>query len=88
MLIELDDVCRTVGLVLGKHDPKPDDRIQADLGGESIDVLNITVTLQQKYRVTLHEADMVHVSTIRDLYVLLTRNPDAATRSANADRPA
>lgn len=88
MLIELDDVCRTVGLVLGQHDPKPDDRIQADLGGESIDVLNITVTLQQKYSVTLHEADMVHVSTIRDLYVLLTRNPDAAARSANADRPA
>jgi acyl carrier protein len=87
MLIELDDVCRTVGLVLGKQDPKPDDRIQADLGGESIDVLNITVTVQQKYSVTLHEADMVHVSTIRDLYALLTKNADGTARS-NADRPA
>ncbi len=87
MLIDLDDVCRTVGLVLGKHDPKPDDRIQADLGGESIDMLNIIVTVQQKYRVTLHEADMVHVSTIRDLYALLTTNADGTARS-NADRPA
>ena len=87
MLIELDDVCRTVGLVLGKHHPKPDDRIQADLGGESIDMLNITVTVQQKYGVALHEADLVHISTVRDLYNILLKHPDAA-RSANPDRSA
>ncbi len=79
MLIELDDVCRTVGLVLGRHDPKPDDRIQADLGGESIDVLNIIVTLQQKYGISLDEADLVNVSTVRDLYHLALKRSDAPT---------
>ena len=88
MLIDLDDVCRTVGLVLGKHHPKPDDRIQADLGGESIDVLNITVTIQQKYGIPLDEADLVYVATSRDLYLLLLKHPDATTRSANTDRSA
>jgi acyl carrier protein len=71
MLIELDDVCRTVGLVLGRRDPKPDDRIQADLGGESIDVLNIVVTLEQKYGISIDESAMAQVSTVRDLYTLL-----------------
>jgi len=88
MLIDLDDVCRTVGLVLGTRNPQPDDRIQADLGGESIDVLNITVTLQQKYGIALHEADLAHASTVRDLYHLLLKHPDATIRSTNTDRPA
>jgi acyl carrier protein len=78
MLIELDDVCRTVGLVLGCRDPKADDRIETDLGGESIDVLNITVTLEQKYGIAIEEAAMADVSTVRDLYHLLLKSPQAA----------
>ena len=88
MLIELDEVCRTVGLVLGRRNARADDRIQEDLGGESIDVLNITVTLEQKYGIAIAEAQLVHVSTVRDLYSLLLKHPDATTRSADADRPA
>ena len=88
MLIDLDDVCRTVGLVLGRRDAQPDHRIQADLGGESIDVLNITVTLETKYGIAIAEADLVSVSTVRDLYLLLLKHPDATTRTADPDRPA
>jgi acyl carrier protein len=85
MLIDLDDVGRTVGLVLGRRDPKADDRIQADLGGESIDVLNIVVTLEQKYGISIDEAAMANVSTVRDLYQLLLKSPDAAIRPKNPD---
>jgi acyl carrier protein len=88
MLIDLDDVCRTVGLVLGHRDPKADDRIQADLGGESIDVLNIVATLEQKYGVSIDEADMASVSTVRDLHSLLLKSPDAVIRPADPDRSA
>ena len=88
MLIELDDVCRTVGLVLGRRDTQPDHRISADLGGESIDLLNITVTLETQYGISLAEADLVYVSTVRDLYLLLLKHPDAIARTADTDRPA
>jgi acyl carrier protein len=75
MLIELDEVCRTVGLVLGCRDPKADDRIEADLGGESIDVLNIVVTFEKKYSISIDEASLANVSTVRDLYHLLLKSP-------------
>ncbi|MCX6543993.1 MAG: acyl carrier protein [Acidobacteria bacterium] len=88
MLIELDDVCRAVGLVLGRRDPKADDRIQADLGGESIDVLNIVVTLEQKYGIVIDEAAMANVSTVRDLYDLALKSSHAAIPAANPARPA
>lgn len=88
MLIELDDVCRTVGLVLGRRDPKADDRIQEDLGGESIDEVNIIVTLEQKHGISIDEAAMANVSTVRDLYHLLLKSPDAALQSTDSDRSA
>lgn len=88
MLIELDDVCRTVGLVLGHRDPRADDRIEADLGAESIDVLNILVTLEQKYGISIDEAATAHVSTVRDLYHVLLKSPHAATPSADPHRTA
>ena len=74
-MIEIDDVCRAVGLVLGRRDPKADDRLEADLGAESIDVLNIVVTLEQKYGVAIDESAMANVSTVRDLHTLVLNSP-------------
>jgi acyl carrier protein len=88
MLIDLDEVCRTVGLVLGRRDPKADDRLQEDLGAESMDVLNVVVTLEEKYGISIGEAAMASVSTVRDLYELLLKGPDVAIRSTDADRTA
>jgi acyl carrier protein len=88
MLIDLDDVCRTVGLVLGRRDARADDRLMEDLGGESIDVLNVMVTLEQKYGVSIDEAAMAGVSSVRDLYSLVLESPRAAVEPADPARPA
>ena len=88
MLIELDDVRRTVGLVLGRRDPNADDRLAEDLGGESIDLLNIVVTLEQKYGVSIDEAATGGVSTVRDLYDLVLKSPHAPMSPADPGRPA
>ncbi len=87
MLINLDDVCRTVGLVLGRRETAPDDRLEEDLGAESFDILNIVVTLEEKYGISIDEAATAGVSTIRDLHNLLLKSPDAA-RPADPRRPA
>ncbi len=88
MLIELDDVCRTVGLVLGRRTTAADDRVMEDLGAESIDVLNVMVTLEQKYGVSIDEAALAGVSTVRDLYQLVLKSPHAANPPADPGRPA
>ena len=87
MLIAVDDVCRTVGLVLGRRAVTPDDRLEADLGAESIDVLNIVVALEQQYGVSIPEAALAGVSTVRDLYDVVVKSSDGATPK-NPARPA
>lgn len=87
-MIELDAVRRTVARVLGQRDPTPDDRLVEDLGAQSIDLLNIVVTLEQEYHVSIDEAETAGVSTVRDLYDLVLRSPNAPASSADARRPA
>lgn len=87
MLITLEDVCRTVGLVLGRREVKPDDRLEEDLGAESFDILNIVVTLEEKYGISIDEAATSGVSTVRDVHDLALQSPDAP-RPADPRRPA
>jgi acyl carrier protein len=77
MLIDIEDVCRTVGLVMGRRETKPDDRLMEDLGCESMDVLNVVVTLEQKHGVSIDESALSGVSTVRDLYDVLLKSPHA-----------
>jgi acyl carrier protein len=88
MLIELEDVCRTVDLVIGRRNTSADDRLTEDLGAESIDVLNVIVTLEQKYGVSIDEASMGTVSTVRELYDLVLKSPHAAVPPTDSARPA
>jgi acyl carrier protein len=75
MLIELDEVRRTVGLVLGRREPQPGDRLKEDLGAESIDLLNIMVTLEEKFGASIGEAAMAEASTGHDLFELVRKSP-------------
>jgi acyl carrier protein len=88
MLIELDDVCRTVGLVIGRQGVSGSDRLMQDLGAESIDVLNVMVTLEQKYGVSIDEAAMAGVATVSDLHQLVLKSPHGAVQPANPARTA
>jgi len=87
MLMGLEEVCRTIGLVLGRRNVAADQRLIEDLGAESADILNIMVTVEQKFGVRIDEKEMTEVATARDLHRLLskitngTRDPDPA-RSA------
>jgi acyl carrier protein len=88
MLIELDDVCRTVSLALGRRGVKADDRLMEDLGAESMDILSAMCTVEEKYGVTVDEAAMATVSTVRDLYDVLLKSPHAPAQAANPNRSA
>ena len=78
MLAVLEEVSRTVGLVLGRRNVTADQRLIEDLGAESADILNIMVTLEQKYGVKIDEAEMTAAATVRDLHDLLVKMTHAA----------
>ncbi len=73
MTIDLADIGKTVGLVLGRANVKSTDRLYEDLGAESADILNIVVTVEDKYRITIDDADVPSVRTVADLHALVCR---------------
>ena len=88
MLIDLEDVCRTVSLVLGRRGVKADDRLMEDLAAESMDILVVMVTLEEKHGVTIDETAMAAVSTVRDLYDVVLKSPHAPISAADPSRSA
>ncbi len=73
MPVQMDDICRTVGLVLGRRDIAATSRLAEDLGAESADVLNIVVTVEEKYRISIDEADIPLIRTVADLHGVVSR---------------
>jgi acyl carrier protein len=88
LLIDLEDVCRTVSLVLGRRGAKADDRLIEDLGAESVDVLGLMVTLEEKYGVAIDEAAMSAAATVRDLYEVVLKSPHVPIPAADPTRSA
>jgi acyl carrier protein len=87
-VIEIEDVCRTVSLVLGRRVVKADDRLIEDLGAESMDVLGVMATVEEKYGVTIDETAIAAVSTVRDVYDLVSKSPHAPIPAADPRRTA
>ena len=73
MHIELDDIAKTVGLILGRRNIMPSDRIYEDLGAESADMLNLVVTVEEKYCITIDEECVPSIRTVADLHELVRR---------------
>jgi acyl carrier protein len=73
MVIDLMHIAKTVGLVLGRINVKPADRLYEDLGAESADVLNIVVTMEEKYGIRIDDADVPSIRTISDLHQVVSR---------------
>ena len=67
----LDELCRLVGLLLGKPDVQPQDRLLEDLGAESADLINLVATAEEKYHVSLNDDAVATVSTVADLHALI-----------------
>ena len=85
-MIDLEDVSRTVSLVLGRRDVKANDRLIEDLGAESMDILGVIVALEEKHGLSIDETAVAGVSTVRDLYEVVLKSQHGP--AANTDRSA
>jgi acyl carrier protein len=71
MAVTSEDIQTLVGLQLGRRKVSAQDRLMEDLGAESADIVNIIATVEDKYHISLKEADISRVRTVRDLYDLI-----------------
>ena len=71
MAVTIEDIQTLVGLQLGQRKVSGQDRLLEDLGAESADIVNIIATGEDKYHISLEEADISRVRTVRDLYDLV-----------------
>lgn len=68
MDVTLEDIQSVVALHLGRRRVSPGDRILEDLGAESVDVVNIIATVEERYRITIEEVELPDIRTVADLF--------------------
>lgn len=71
MQVEFDNIRKTVGLVLGRRNVAASDRLIEDLRAESADILNVIVTIEEEYGITIDETSVPSIRTVADLYDLV-----------------
>lgn len=67
----MDEIITLVSLQLGIRNVNAEDRIVEDLGAESADVANIIAAIEDRFRITIDEAEIADIRTVADLYELI-----------------
>jgi acyl carrier protein len=73
MEVTIEEVKKMVCLQLGLGKVSVEDLFMEDLGAESADLVNIVATAEDKFRVSLGEADIARARRVLDLYELLKK---------------
>lgn len=73
MTISMDEINKLVGLQLGKRNVQARDRLVEELGAESADVANLVATVEEKYGVSIKEAEIARIFTPADLFDLIQK---------------
>jgi acyl carrier protein len=78
MTLDLADLQILVGLQLGIRNVDESAHLVEDLAAESADILNIVLAIEDKYQVSIDEAELSDVRSTSDLYALVQRkvNPE------------
>jgi len=79
MTISLDDVCNLVRLQLGlRQVVQGTDRLLENLGADSVDLVNIVATAEEKYQIEIDEVEMARLHTVSELHQLIQQRVTAA----------
>ena len=69
----VEEIAELVATQLGVARALPEDLIIEDLGAESADLVNIIAAVEDKYRVSVDEAEVLDVRTVADLHELVRK---------------
>jgi acyl carrier protein len=73
MTVNLEDIKKLVSLQLGKRNVQANSRLVEDLGAESADVANLVAMVEEKYGVSIKEAEIARIFTPADLFDLIQK---------------
>jgi len=68
MGVTIEEIEKLVAVQLGRRGVTAHDRIVEDLGAESLDVVNIVATIEERYQITIEEVELPDLVTVADLY--------------------
>ena len=68
MQVDLEDVARLVAVQLGRRRVAAGDRIVEDLGAESLDVVNVIASVEDRYQIEILESEVADIYTVADLF--------------------
>ena len=73
MGVSVEAIQELVGRQLGRRGVRADDHLMADLGVESIDILNLVRTVEEKFHLSIADSEISSLQTVRDLHALVVR---------------
>jgi acyl carrier protein len=73
MGVSVEVIQELVGRQLGRRGVGADDHLMADLGVESIDILNLVRTIEEKFQLKVTDSEISSLQTVRDLHDLVLR---------------
>ena len=76
--VPVSAILELVALQLGADAVRPQDRLAEDLGAESADVLNLIVTLEDRYDIHVDEEEIPALSTVADVHAMVLRRMRAS----------
>ncbi len=69
----IEEIQRLVALQLGKRRVAAGDRLVEDLGAESIDLVNLVATVEDRYGIEVAEEELATLRTVADVFALARR---------------
>lgn len=76
-MIKPNDICNLVRLQLGIPQVHEQDHFFENLGADSVDIVNIIATAEEKYQIEIDETEMAQLQTVFDLYQLIQKQVTA-----------
>ena len=70
-----EKVCKMLGEQLGvdADSIKPEQEVVKDLGADSLDVVELMMSLEDEYGITLPESEVESVKTVQDIVDMMNR---------------
>ena len=69
--VHFSDIQKLVKLQLGARDVSESSRLIEDLRAESVDIVNLAVSVEQRYGIMVKESELAQIKTVGDLYTLV-----------------
>lgn len=73
MAVDTRGILQLAAVQLGCKQVRLEDRLVEDLDASSIDLVNLTVALEDRYRITIREEEAATLHTVGDIHALVDR---------------